>query len=237
MKLRKRGNTVSIYGNPIWLFRTKSSGAVLHIQAFTGSTITLSKNSIVIAVLPASAGIVNPDVTGASDWYYIVSSANFGLWNVSAEKEGNTKYGSANITSEIQYDVILPTQRLWVYYEGDTLGYIWDTNLGSGATFNLQSDRAELYAPASRYARAAIHTTFDLTNYNSLSENIVSRNNSDNRNYLYAGQTQWDESNHATRNSVGVATLDISGFTGEYYIGLYTWFSHRFAVNQIYLDP
>ena len=230
---------MSIIGNPLWILG-RGGSAIIHVQAFTGSTITIEKNSIVIAILQPGEGIVNPDVSGASDWYYYVAHRDFGTLDITATYNGADKVGSVNVTDEIQYDIIMPTQRLWMYQSGDAYGYTWDTNFtASSCTFSVKdgNNRLNLYASGGNYAHAAIHTTFDLTNYVTFGARIGSRNDTANRNYIYAGETQWDHTFHMTSSNVGAISKDITELVGEHYIGLYTWYNHRFSVSQLYLDP
>ena len=230
---------MSIIGNPLWILG-RGGSAIIHVQAFTGSTITIEKNSIVIAVLQPGEGIVNPDVSGASDWYYYVAHRDFGTLDITATYNGADKVGSVTVTDEIQYDVIMPTQRLLLYWGGESYGYTWDTNFtSSNCSFTLRTstNRANLYASGGNYAHAAIHTTFDLTNYVTLGARVALSTDNANRNYVYAAETQWDHTFHVSRGTTGEMSLDISEKVGPHYIGMYTWYNHNFSINRLYLDP
>lgn len=81
------------------------NAAILHVQAPTGSTITLSKNNVVVKVLGPEKSHVNADNPANADWYYSVSSSNYGTWTVTATLSGVTGSDTVTIDSNEQYDL------------------------------------------------------------------------------------------------------------------------------------
>ena len=66
------------------------NSAVLRITAPVGSTITLTKGGVTVAMLAATKGHTNASDTTLADWYYSISSGNYGSWTVTAAKDGES---------------------------------------------------------------------------------------------------------------------------------------------------
>ena len=83
------------------------ANAVLHINAPLGSTITLSQASSISIDLDSTKG--HPNIDGNTmDWYYSVSSSNYGYWAISAfNSNADSTYAFVTIDSAKQYDVQL----------------------------------------------------------------------------------------------------------------------------------
>ena len=79
--------------------------ALLHINAPVGSTITLAKGGVTVKTLAASEGHTSASDSRLADWYYSVSSSNYGAWTVTASNGTNTVSASVTINTNKQYDV------------------------------------------------------------------------------------------------------------------------------------
>lgn len=110
------------------------NAAILHLQAPIGSTITLSKNNVVVKVLGPEKSHVNADGPTVADWYYSVSSSNYGTWTVTATLSGSTASDTVTIDSNEQYDLSFSYHVPALYQEveylevGNTAGPYIDTN-------------------------------------------------------------------------------------------------------------
>jgi len=101
-------------------------GAVLRITAEVGSIITLQKGGILIT-LRQNKGHVHSDDSTLADWYYSVSTVNFGEWTVTATKGIDTASVTVEVSELVQYDVFV-TYDLYIVrngiYDADTFGTI-----------------------------------------------------------------------------------------------------------------
>lgn len=95
-----------------------NSSALLHITAVVGSTITLSKNNIVIKILDSNKGHINANDSRLADWYYSISSSNYGDWSI----EVDTVTKTINIDTNKQYDIRFDGA-LWIVKDGYLQGY------------------------------------------------------------------------------------------------------------------
>lgn len=82
-------------------------GAVLHVNAPVGSTITLAKGGVTVKVLDANKGHTSAEDDSLADWYYSVSPSNYGSWTVTATKDAESVSESITVDSNKQYDVEL----------------------------------------------------------------------------------------------------------------------------------
>ena len=83
------------------------NSAVLRITAPVGSTITLTKGGVTVAMLAATKGHTNASDTTLADWYYSISSGNYGSWTVTAAKDGESASETVTVDNAKQYDVSL----------------------------------------------------------------------------------------------------------------------------------
>ena len=81
--------------------------AVLRINAPVGSTITLVKGGVTVATLAANKGHMNADDSRYADWYYSISSSNYGSWTVTATRSDETISQTVTIDSVKEYNVEL----------------------------------------------------------------------------------------------------------------------------------
>lgn len=106
-----------------------TNDALLHINAPKDSTITLKKNSVTVATLAANQGHANIDDVTA-DWYYSVSSANYGTWAVTATKSGETATENVTINSKKQYNVTIEYKL-----------YIFKSEIGLNSSYTVNQTR------------------------------------------------------------------------------------------------
>ena len=88
--------------------------AVIHVTAPAGSTITFSKGGVIVKTLGPEKSHVNARDNTLAEWYYAVSSSNYGAWSVSTATLSRT----VSIDSSKQYDVAL--YYLYLYKNGNT---------------------------------------------------------------------------------------------------------------------
>lgn len=81
--------------------------ALLRVSAPTGSTITMAKGGVTVAVLAATKGHTNASDATLADWYYGISSGNYGSWTVTAAKDGESASKTVTVDNAKQYDVSL----------------------------------------------------------------------------------------------------------------------------------
>ena len=112
-----------------------ANGAVLRITAPTGSTITLTKGGVTVAALAAAKGHTNASDATFADWYYSVSSGNYGSWTVTAARDGETASRTVTVDSAKQYDVFL-AYNIYLIRDG-----VLDSNVNAtfGATSGAKS--------------------------------------------------------------------------------------------------
>lgn len=81
-------------------------GTLLCITAPTGSTITLTKNNLIIKTLYPKDQHISEDGTKAH-WYYSISPSNYGEWTITATDGIYIASATVTIDSNEQYDMIL----------------------------------------------------------------------------------------------------------------------------------
>lgn len=154
------------------------NGAVIHVTAPVGSTISFAKGGVVAKVLGPEKSHVNADYNTLADWYYSVSSSNYGTWTVTATLSGNTASKTIKISTNEQYDLyfycILPSAYQPVeYIESSGSQYI-NLNLSTlGAGYTVDFVCRATSAPSAGNG-PAIH--FGGTAYNSTAGNIAANN-------------------------------------------------------------
>ena len=112
-----------------------AGGAVLHITAPAGSTITLKKGDVTVATLAAARGHTNASDTTLADWYYAIVSTNYGSWTATAARDGETASRTVTVDSAKQYDVFL-AYNIYLIRDG-----VLDSNVNAtfGATSGAKS--------------------------------------------------------------------------------------------------
>lgn len=93
--------------------------AVIHVNAEVGSTITFSKGGVAVKILGPSKGHISSDGKTA-DYYYSVSSVNFGSWTITGALGGQSAGKTVTVNEVKQYDVPL-SYNLYLIKDGRRL--------------------------------------------------------------------------------------------------------------------
>ena len=99
-----------------------SNAAVIHVNAAAGSTITFSKSGVTVKVLGPEKSHVNADDNTLADWYYAVSSGNYGEWTVTATLSGDSASETVTVNATKHYDVELSFD-VKIYSPGQLSGF------------------------------------------------------------------------------------------------------------------
>ena len=83
-----------------------NTDALLHVNAPLGSTVTFAKGGVTVKTITSDKAFPNVDGTTA-DYYYSVTSANYGTWTVTATLSGDTASNTVSVSAAKQYDVEL----------------------------------------------------------------------------------------------------------------------------------
>ena len=210
-----------------------SDGAVLHVYALTGSTITLEKDSIVVATLSASDGHTDTLNNLYSHWYYGISAANYGDWTVEYDCSGIT--GSKTITiDDAELFTVFFEEQHYLYQTGTYTGVYSHGNLISNGNITDNSGYVQLQSTASRVFDLYVRwVAVDLTPFKRIVCDMTCTSggsNADSRCDVFVTQestttnvraasvrtiatyTGTSESTHRT------VILDVSSLTGYYYV-------------------
>lgn len=85
--------------------------AVIHVTAPIGSTIAFEKGGVTVKVLDASKSHVNAADSTMADWYFSVSSNNYGVWTVTAANSSSNQSKDVEITSNKKYNVFVNVRK------------------------------------------------------------------------------------------------------------------------------
>lgn len=108
--------------------------AVIHVTAPAGSTITFSKGEVIVKTLGPEKSHVNARDNTLADWYYAVSSSNYGSWTVTATLGTNTVSKTASINSNKEYDLELYSIELWKNGDNNSVSGGWQFSARSGGS-------------------------------------------------------------------------------------------------------
>lgn len=98
------------------------NAAVIHVNAPFGSTVTFSKDSIIVKTLGPGKAHTNIDGNNA-DYYFSVTPTNYGEWVMMATLDGNTASSTVTVSTNYQYDVVLAYNLLlWDHTRDGYLG-------------------------------------------------------------------------------------------------------------------
>lgn len=106
------------------------NSAVIHVTAPVGSTISFAKGGVVAKVLGPDKSHVSSSDVSLAEWYYSVSSSNYGSWRVTATLDTDEAYSDIVVNSNKQYDVEI-TYHFYLYNKGEEF-----TDLTGGWTGN-----------------------------------------------------------------------------------------------------
>lgn len=213
------------------------NGAVLHIAAMAGSTITLEKGGIVVTVLNASSG--HTEATGGiyANWYYGVLPINYGTWTVTAVLSGISETKTVTISTAEEYTLAFGVEHY--LYHSNTFSSVFshDTLVTKGSItynanyFQISTTASSLFDVYIRWIAV------DLTPFSKIVADMTCTSggsNADTRLDIFVTQDSTvknvraattkttstikgtDETTHRT------VTLDVSGLSGFYYVAVGT---------------
>lgn len=208
-------------------------GAVLHVNAPVGSTITLAKGGVTVKVLDASKGHTNAGDSSLADWYYSVSSSNYGEWTVTATKDAESASKTVTVNSNKQYDVAI-AQKTIIDVNTMTLAELLaiTRNVNTSRGYNPQLKDGYFYfgtLQATDVCGWQITRQIDVTDYNYLvfSGYRFGRQDS-NADFGFGDSLTGTNASYicniakrtVTTDALGDTVLDISGISGSYYFGI-----------------
>ena len=166
--------------------------AVLHINAPTGSTITLSKGGVTVNVLEASKGHTSAKDSRLADWYYAISASNYGTWTVTASYGEDSVSSSVAIDLVKQYDVEL-TYELYIIKNGIvkkpfTLTYSAEIQQQGSVKYQATGDNGA--------CRFYTELTDEFLAGGTYSKLVLDIENNNSGTYLHAGIANTTEGNH-----------------------------------------
>lgn len=210
------------------------NSAVIHVTAPVGSTITFSKNGVIVKVLDASKSHVNADNNAFADWYYSISAANYGTWTITATLDTRSKSTTVSVSSNRQYDANI-SYDLYLIRDGN----VEETLTLSGGTLTSGTTYA-VFDTGGDYGRVAYYQT-NVSGYSTLriainggrnysvlattpaigiAENAPGINSSTKEVTGYAEFTRFPTASSNGSVTSGTYDLDISSYNGTQYIYL-----------------
>lgn len=212
-----------------------STDALLRVQAPAGSTVTITKGS----TTKTDQGHENADDSTIYDYYFVIHQSQFDSatpWTVTATLGTQTASDTVLIATNAEYDLEL-SYGFYLYNNGDlrtavTGGWSYAAFLSTSnyvaGTLDTAYNGTTCYLSASgvnRQISAVTVNKIDVTDYNTLRIEVSD--------YTFAGagyreldlvSSRGDVSSPAAQvqiESTGTFTVDVSGYSGSYYIGLY----------------
>lgn len=222
------------------------NNAVIHINAPTGSSIMLSKGGVVVKVLDPSKAHINADNNEYADYYYAVSSNNYGTWTLTATLDEETADETITIDSNEQYDVALD-YTFWLYKDGNeytrrTGG--WEVKWESSKRASKEATYLQLTSATSNGQAIATINKVDLTNFSNfcMEMPIASTGNT-----KYHNMIVWTDNSSAKSASTvanwefgniaaGVYRLSIANVSGSHKLGFRSWNGANFRVSKAWLE-
>jgi len=145
------------------------NNAVIHVNAPVGSTVTFSKGGVVVKTLAPSKAHPNADGETA-DYYFSVSSSNYGEWTVTATLGNDTASDTVTVNAANEYDLTM-SYRLYVVQNGYFVnGFSFPNILRAGATPSITENvngSLRIVMNTSTSTGAATNL-IDLSNYSAL---------------------------------------------------------------------
>jgi len=217
------------------------NNALIHVNAPLGSTVTFAKGGVTVkTILPAKAFTNEDDET--ADYYYSVTSSNYGTWTTTASLNGKTKSNTVSVSTNEQYDVILK-YRYEIFADGKIVNMptLYSADGVNKGTLSEESaggiNFVRWYRKFSTYTIAAAYITLDLTNYTKVVADIFGLTNyrygtQANTPAICVGASPFSGESGGTWNNVSAYTLfqtntgrfnlmtptsftvDVSGITG-----------------------
>lgn len=209
--------------------------AVIHVTAHTGSTISFTKGGIIVKTLgPDKSHILSTNSLSA-EWYYSISSYNYGEWTITSTLDDVSKSKAISVNENKQYDVILST--LYLFNYGAVPEYTF-TRGGGGGSLSTSGEYIYLSADTGAESYAEPRIPVDITNYSTLYINVRGASSyGDGRCKLYISKTfSMSMTAYVSAYSIGQCSLDISSYSGDYYIGIYIKYNSNWSAYQIWLE-
>ena len=210
------------------------NSAVIHVTAHAGSTISFTKGGVIAKTLGPDKSHVRSTDSALADWYYAVSPGNYGEWTITSTLDNISKSKTVTVGENKQYDVILST--LYLFNYGAVPEYTF-TRGGSGS-LDTSGNYIYLYADTGAESYAEPTTPVDITHYSTLYINVRGASTyGDGRCKLYISKTfSKSMTAYVSVYSIGQWSLDISGYSGQYYIGMYIRYNSNWSAYQIWLE-
>ena len=223
------------------------NNAVIHVNAPVGSSISLSKGGVVVKVIDSSKSHISSANANYADYYYAVSSNNYGSWSMQASlgTEVST-VETITINSNKQYDVALD-YTFWLYKEGNeytnrTGG--WEVKWEKSKRASKEATYLNLTSAESNGQCISTINKVNLTNFSNfcMEMPVASTGNSKYHNMLV-----WADNSSATSASTvanwefgniaaGVYRLSIASVSGPRKLGFRSWNGANFRVSKVWLE-
>lgn len=202
------------------------NGAVIHVTAPAGSTISFAKGGVIAKVLGPDKSHVNSADSTLADWYYAVSPGNYGEWTVTAIRQSDqvTESKTVTVSENKQYDLKI-IFKLYLFESGTGLasGYTYRVNTNNYGTCTYTVNTSKIYL--SNYI-LTIKPAVDVTNYTQLNWTIsavsglgatLAMGTKDDAAGGGLGTTSVTKQDSTT----GTKSIDISGYSGDFFIKLF----------------
>ena len=205
------------------------SKAIIHVIAPTGSTLTFSSGGSTIGTLTPNDAISDGWETGYSDYFFPVSTSQYGTITISSDPVLNSK--SVTVSDVKLYTVYLVTQ-LDLYNAGSFASeYTYSTET-QNATVTYDASRITLKGSNNRVQSA--YVIWDNVDLSSFDHIYLYRSHPTDNNNRYTGLfiTQDPTVRTAMAASIvehysvpnattsSITTLDISAYSGYWYVGV-----------------
>ena len=215
------------------------NNALLHISCDAGSTITLSKGGVVVETLGPDEQHVNSEDSTLAEWYYSISPQNYGEWEVAGVFAGIAVSNTVTVSTNAMYDVDLWKGQLYSYgTEFTRITGGWTTRAeASGGTFDKNAQNMYVLGPANKATEAITTNRIDLTEFTTLTAVTGTGNSGSGRNLLITNSTSYTSTGiaHSDLASNGVTTLNVTGYSGSYYVGLRSQNGNGIYIYSVYL--
>ena len=212
-----------------------ANAAVLHVTAHAGSTISFTKGGVIAKTLGPNRSHVRSTDSSLAEWYYSIGHDNYGEWTITSTLDNISKSKTVTVGENKQYDVILST--LYLFNYGAVPEYTF-TRGGGGGSLSTSGEYIYLSADTGAESYAEPRTPVDITHYSTLYINVRGYSSTgDGRCKLYISKTfSMNMTASVSAYSVGQWSLDISGYSGQYYIGMYIRYNSNWSAYQIWLE-
>lgn len=232
------GRTNTAIGNNIF----SKNKALIHIMAPIGSTITFSKDNIIVEILGPEKSYVNADDNNFADWYFSINYTNFGEWTVLATREVYTQSETVVVDNNGVYDVEI-RYRLYIFCSG--YGFVNGFTAVNAGSFTRTNDYLQWSSNTNGFAASpSVDTSIysklccelEVTGVDSdtykptfgLSTNTTMATNS--------GSVSFVVKKMCSTMSRAVVNLDITGYNSSYYFK-FTEFYFRGKIYNIWFEP